>query len=202
FNGISIHSVQYKNTDLFVKKNVLIVGSGNSGAQVLAEVSKIAHTQWVTLAEPHFLPDDIDGRYLFNEANQKYLGKSTGPTKSLSDIVMVESVKEARSRKVLRARGPFQSFFENGVIWEDGTKENFDAVIWCTGFRADLKHLSPLGLIENDKIETRHTRVLKEPNLWLIGYGNWTGYASATIYGVGKTARETVLEITEEITAH
>jgi len=34
------------------------------------------------------------------------------------------------------------------------------------------------------------------PGLWLIGYGNWTGYASATIYGVGKTAREAAKEIT------
>lgn len=35
--------------------------------------------------------------------------------------------------------------------------------------------------------------------LWLVGYGSWTGFASATIYGVGKTARQTVKEISAVI---
>ncbi len=32
-------------------------------------------------------------------------------------------------------------------------------------------------------------------NLWLVGYGEWTGYASATLIGVGRTARSTATEI-------
>lgn len=44
-------------------------------------------------------------------------------------------------------------------------------------------------------VNTAGTRSLKEPKLWLVGYGNWTGFASATIYGVGKTARATAKEI-------
>ena len=35
------------------------------------------------------------------------------------------------------------------------------------------------------------------PGLWLVGYGNWTGYASATIIGVNRTAKQTILEIEE-----
>lgn len=204
FTGIQIHSVDYINTDNFKNKKVLIVGGGNSGAQILAEVSKVAKTKWVTLKEPMFLPDDIDGRYLFNDATQRFLGKPKDVLKgdfsiSLSNIVMIESVKEARSRKVLNAVRPFTKFYENGVIWEDETKEQFDAVIWCTGFRANIKHLESLGIIQDGKIATKNTRSLKEPNLWLVGYGNWTGFASATIYGVGKTARQTVKEIMEEV---
>lgn len=204
FLGEQIHSVNYKNSDNLKGKNVLIIGGGNSGSQILAEVSKVAHTKWVTPTEPQFLPDDIDGRYLFNEATQKFLGKSNQESKpkgefsiSLSNIVMIESVREARDRNVLNAVRPFKEFYENGVIWEDGTKEEFDAVIWCTGFRSNLKHLESLDSIENNRIETSTTRSVKEPNLWLVGYGNWTGFASATIYGVGKTARDTVKEIAE-----
>ncbi|AFM05453.1 putative flavoprotein involved in K+ transport [Bernardetia litoralis DSM 6794] len=202
FLGEQIHSVNYKNSDDLKGKNVLIVGGGNSGAQVLAEVSKVAHAKWVTPKEPQFLPDDIDGRYLFNEATQKFLGnsdeKSTGGfSVSLSNIVMIESVREARDRNVLNAVRPFKEFYENGVIWEDGKKEEFDVVIWCTGFRANLKHLESLDIIEDKRIETRNTRSVKEPNLWLIGYGNWTGFASATIYGVGKTARYAAKQIIE-----
>lgn len=200
YSGTQVHSAEYKNADDLLGKKVLIVGGGNSGAQLLAEVSKVATTKWVTLKEPHFLPDEIDGRYLFNEATKKYLAKGDEQTDSkfnvsLSNIVMIESVREARSRNVLQADRPFKFFTKNGVIWKDGSEEKFDAVIWCTGFRANLKHLENLNITEHNKIATLETRSILEPNLWLLGYGNWTGFASATIYGVGKTARDAVKEI-------
>ncbi len=203
FKGKQYHSLYYKNTEELIGKKVLIVGGGNSGAQILAEVSKVTHTQWMTLDPPHFLPDDIDGRYLFNAATQKFLGKpakpSSGIKASLANIVMVQSVKEARERDVLNAKRPFASFYEQGVIWEDGSKESFDVVIWCTGFKANLDHLKELDIVENHRIKTQRTRAVKEPKLWLVGYGSWTGFASATIYGVGKTARQTVKELSETL---
>jgi len=71
-----------------------------------------------------------------------------------------------------------------------------DAVIWCTGFRPALDHLAPLKLIEDDgHVAVNGTRAIREPRLWLVGYGEWTGFASATIIGVGRTARTTVSEI-------
>lgn len=202
FNGMQLHSSDYRTPDVFTGKKVLIVGGGNSGAQILAEVSKTAQTVWVTLEDPYFLPNDIDGRYLFNEATRKFYGKpskSHNNKVSLSSIVMVESVKEARSRNVLQAKRSFKSFDNKGVVWHDGTKEEIDVVIWCTGFKANLKHLESLGVIQNQRIATKDTRSIKEPDLWLVGYGSWTGFASATIYGVGKTARATGAEIKETL---
>lgn len=203
FSGEQLHSINYRNANELIGKRVLIIGGGNSGAQILAEVSKVAQSQWVTLKEPYYLPDDIDGRYLFQAATQKFLGKQNDSRStikaSLSNIVMVPSVKEARNRGILHAKRPFTSFYEEGVIWRDKKKEPFDVVIWCTGFKANLNHLDPLGIIENDRIKTTHTRSIKEPKLWLVGYGNWTGFASATTYGVGKTARQTVKEIAKTL---
>lgn len=201
FQGMQLHSVEYRNSNKFKGKIVLIVGGGNSGAQILSKVSKVAETKWVTLEPPQFLPEEIDGRYLFKQANARYLNNDTKSNKqevSLSDIVQVESVKDGLKREIYDAVRPFDSFYENGVVWKDGEKEVFDAVIWCTGFRPNLHHLQPLNIMENNRIKTEHTRSVKEPKLWLVGYGNWTGFASATIYGVGKTARTTVEEIKKE----
>ncbi len=39
----------------------MIVGGGNSGAQILAEVPQVAETIWVTKTPPQFLPDNVDG---------------------------------------------------------------------------------------------------------------------------------------------
>jgi cation diffusion facilitator CzcD-associated flavoprotein CzcO len=180
------------------------VGGGNSGAQILAEVSKVAQTLWVTEKEPTFLPDEVDGRYLFEFASRQYKakleGKTIEPIGGLGDVVMVASVKEARNQKALQSVRPFTAFTEKGVIWPDGRNESFDSVIWCTGFRPALDYLKGLNILEEDgKVTVSGTKAIKSSRLWLMGYGSWTGYASATLIGVGRTARSTVEEIVKEL---
>jgi putative flavoprotein involved in K+ transport len=204
FRGEQSHSAHYVRPEPFAGKRVLVVGGGNSGAQVLAEVSRVADTSWVTLKEPTFLPDDIDGRVLFERASQRYRSMQEGseeePVGGLGDIVMVPPVRAARDRGALKSVRPFGSFTEEGVVWPDGAEEPIDAVIWCTGFRPSLGHLEPLGVIGDDgRVDTDGTRSVLEPRLWLVGYGDWTGYASATLVGVGRSARSTVEEIEEEL---
>ncbi|MDX1628684.1 MAG: ArsO family NAD(P)H-dependent flavin-containing monooxygenase [Fulvivirga sp.] len=199
FNGLQLHSAHYKSPKQIEGNKVLIVGGGNSGAQILAEVSKSHLTTWVTLKDPKFLPDDVDGRYLFEFATRQYKARLAGekiePVGTLGDVVMVESVKEARSRDDLKAVRPFRALYKKGVIWENGTKERFDAIIWCTGFKSALDHLSDFQ--EKGRIPTQGTRARNVKGLWLVGYGNWTGYASATLIGVGRTARQTIKEVNE-----
>lgn len=79
-------------------------------------------------------------------------------------------------------------------------EESFDSVIWCTGFKSALDHLQDLSILEADgRIAVEGTKAIKLPRLWLVGYGSWTGYASATLIGVGRTARSTVEEIVKEL---
>ncbi|WP_044208376.1 ArsO family NAD(P)H-dependent flavin-containing monooxygenase [Flammeovirga sp. OC4] len=199
FLGQQLHSVEYKKPTDIQGDNLLIVGGGNSGAQLVAELTQHKKVQWATLSPPNFLPDDVDGRYLFEQANKKYReylkGEISEESYSISDIVMLDSVKDARERGVLNYRSSTFSFTPNGVVWEDGSEEAFDAVLWCTGFSTKLDYLNALNINQNGKINIKNTKVLGQEGLWLVGLGNWTGYASATIYGVGKTARRTVEEI-------
>jgi cation diffusion facilitator CzcD-associated flavoprotein CzcO len=202
FRGIQIHSADYRTPALFAGRRVVIVGGGNSGAQILAEVSEMAETTWVTLEPTRFLPDDVDGRVLFERATARFAALQAGrelglePAGGLGDIVMVPSVKEARARGVLHSHRPFVAFTPDGVRWPDGRETVVDAVIWCTGFRPALDHLAPLDIVEADgHVAVNGTRAVCEPRLWLVGYGEWTGFASATILGVGRTARATAAEL-------
>ncbi len=43
------------------------------------------------------------------------------------------------------------------------------------------------------------TQALGEPLLFLVGYGDWTGPASAALLGVGRTAGRTVATITARL---
>lgn len=200
FRGVQLHSAHYRSAEPFHGRRVLVVGAGNSGAQILAEVSRVADATWVTLEPPTFLPDHIDGRYLFDQATERYRAEQEGrpvpPPASLGDIVMVEPVRDARARGVLQSVPPFERFTEDGVVWGEGRSEPIDAVIWCTGFRPALEHLRPLGGLEEDgRARLRGNRAEREDRLWLVGYGNWTGFASATLIGVGRSARAVATEI-------
>lgn len=205
FAGRQLHTIDYRSPLEFAGQRVVVVGGGNSAAQILAEVSTVAETTWVTRRSPRFMPDEVDGRALFDVATQREAARragipDTGGTRSLGDIVMVPSVLDARNRGALHARPMFGRITEHGIAWNDGTDLACEAIIWCTGFRPHLDHLAPLGLdLRDGVVPTEGARCLQEPRLHLLGYGDWTGWASATLVGASRTAKAAVAEIAEEL---
>lgn len=203
FAGTQLHSAQYRRPDVFAGLAVLVVGGGNSGAQILAEVSRhAARATWVTEREPVFLPDDVDGRVLFERATARWeAGRAGLPPPAqpggLGNIVMVPPVREARARGVLGRVPPFARLDAGGAVWADGGRVAADAIIWCTGFRPALDHLAALGLTDAEgRIAVGPDgQALAEKRLWLMGYGDWTGMASATLAGITRAARGAVAAI-------
>lgn len=201
FRGVQLHSAQYRHPEPFTGQRVLVVGGGNSGAQILAEVSTTAaEAVWVTPTKPSFLPDEVDGRVLFERATARWRAVQEGRSidalpGGLGDIVMVPPVVDARRRGVLNAVRPFVRMTADGVVWGDGTTSAVDAVIWCTGFRPSLDHLTGLGFTGDAPPGVEGTRSSSVPGLWFVGYGEWTGMASATLVGVMRSAKETAIEI-------
>ena len=200
FEGRQLHTVDYRNPDGFAGQRVAVVGGGNSAAQILAELSPVAETLWATLRPPRFLSDDLDGRALFAVATRQQQAVARGEKAEgiggLGDIVAVPSVRRARERGDLKTVPMFDRLTPTGVAWDDGTTWDCDAVLWCTGFRPSLAHLEPLGVVdERGRVPVEGNRSVAEPRLHLLGYGDWTGFASDTIIGAGRAAKSTVAEI-------
>ncbi|MWA14604.1 ArsO family NAD(P)H-dependent flavin-containing monooxygenase [Streptomyces sp. BA2] len=206
FGGRQLHTVEYRTPRDFAGQRVVVVGGGNSGAQIAADLAYDTELTWVTQRPPRFLADNIDGRALFDAATARRRaleeGRSdTGGVASLGDIVAVPPVREARDAGLLKASPMFTRLTPHGVQWADGTLAEAEAVIWCTGFRPALSHLAPLQLRgSRGHIPTTGTRAIDEPRLHLLGYGDWTGPASATLIGVGRPARDATREIAELLT--
>jgi putative flavoprotein involved in K+ transport len=207
FAGRQLHTVDYKTAAEFAGQRVVVVGDGNSGAQIAADLTTAAEVTWVTRRPPRYLPDEVDGHALFDAAARRRRaldrgGADTGGVAALGDIVALPPVRRARDAGLLTARPMFSRFDEDGPVWSDGTRLRADVVIWCTGFRPALSHLSPLRLRNADgRIPTDGTRAVEEPRLHLLGYGDWTGPASATLIGVGMTARTAVTDIADLLKA-
>ncbi|MDI3402578.1 ArsO family NAD(P)H-dependent flavin-containing monooxygenase [Streptomyces cavernicola] len=201
FAGRQLHTVGYRSPADFAGQRIVVVGGGNSGAQIAADLAYDTDLIWVTQRPPRFLPDEIDGRALFDAATARRqaleAGRAdTGGVAALGDIVAVPPVREARDSGLLKASPMFVRLDRDGVVWSDGTRAEVDVVIWCTGFRPALSHLGPLQLRgTRGHIATEGTRAVDEPRLHLLGYGDWTGPASATLIGVGRPARDAAREI-------
>ncbi|MFF8638889.1 ArsO family NAD(P)H-dependent flavin-containing monooxygenase [Streptomyces pilosus] len=203
FTGRQLHTVNYRCPADFAGHHVIVVGGGNSGAQIAADLAldRRSEVTWVTRRPPRLLPDAIDGRALFDVATARRRAldaghADTGGVASLGDVVAVPSVRAARDAGLLTTRGMFAELTATGVAWADGSRSDADTVIWCTGFRPALAHLAPLNLRgPRGHLPTDGTRALGEPRLHLLGYGDWTGPASATLIGVGRPARDAVQQI-------
>ncbi|MBT2490693.1 NAD(P)/FAD-dependent oxidoreductase [Streptomyces sp. ISL-96] len=207
FDGEQLHTVNYRSAEDFAEQRVVVVGGGNSGAQIAADLAYKTDLTWATARPPRYLPDDIDGRALFDAATARRraldAGRAdTGGVAALGDIVAVPPVRQARDAGLLVAAPMFSRLTQDGVEWADGTKVRADVIIWCTGFRPALSHLAPLGLRgARGHIPTQGTRAAGEPRLHLLGYGDWTGPASATLIGVGRPARDAAREVAELLRA-
>lgn len=201
FTGKQLHTTDYRSSDQFCGDRVLVVGGGNSGAQIAADLLTTASAvTWATRRPPRFLPDEIDGRALFQLATRHVQDtddtENPGGIAALGDIVATPPIRQARDAGLLTPTPMFCGFTSTGVQWSTGDQVALDAVIWCTGFRPDLGHLQGLNLEMNNATPTTTTALPTQSRnhagLFFLGYGNWCGPASATLIGVGAPARATI----------
>lgn len=192
FQGEQIHSAFYKNPAQVAGKKVMIVGAANSAAQILADLVYTNTSYWVCLDPPNFLPKEIDGRYLFDLATKKYKGEEINKDANLGNIVQVESVAKALAEGKMQYYSIFDHLDKTGAVWKDGSRLDVDVIIWATGFKSAINYLNGLKINAGQRIKTIGTKSEDIENLYFVGFGNWTGFASATLIGVGRTAKRTV----------
>ena len=66
----------------------------------------------------------------------------------------------------------FRRVVSDGVIEQDGSFTYVDAIVWATGFRAELRHLDGLGLAGvGGAIAVQRGQVVTEPTIYMAGYG-------------------------------
>ena len=208
FRGRQLHTQNYRRAADFAKARVLVVGGGNSAAQITADLAgrRDGTVTWTAQRPPRYLPDDIDGRALFDIATRAVRSPNSSQqgVGSLGDIVAVPTVRDARRRGLLDAQPMFDRLTRTGVAWDDPHRQvDADVIIWCTGFRPDLGHLTGMGLRRHHGHPVTDpdflTRSADHRGLFFLGYGDWCGPASATLIGVGPAARATVSVLLSEL---
>jgi putative flavoprotein involved in K+ transport len=186
-------SADYRNPSSYAGRRVIVVGAGDSAAQVANELARVAN---VTVAARHplrFIPQRISGQ------DVHYWLRETGfdslPAEWLSRItrgsVITDSVGFQRSVAdgVLDVRPMFVAFDGDQVVWDDGVREPVDAVILATGYRPSLNYLRELGALDQ-RDAPLHAGGISTTHLGLVylGLEYERSYASDTLRGVSTDA--------------
>lgn len=193
FTGRQLHTADYRGAAEFAGQHVLVVGGGASAVQLLAEISEVAPTTWVTRRPPVWRTDEEFtpelGRAVVAQVEERV--RAGLPPKSVvgvTGLFLREQERAAFERGVYQRHPIFERITPDGVRWPDGRTERVDVILWATGFRADLAHLAPLQLREpSGGIRMDGTRSVLDPRVHLIGYGpsastiggNRAGFAAA-----------------------
>uniref|UniRef100_A0A8B9PVD3 Flavin-containing monooxygenase n=1 Tax=Apteryx owenii TaxID=8824 RepID=A0A8B9PVD3_APTOW len=164
FKGRYLHSREYRDAEGFQGKRVLVIGVGNSGGDISVELSRVAakvflsarSSTWVvsrissqgfpfdmviTTRFTHFLywllPSAIMKRIGFWKFNSWFNHTNYG----------LASVKSSKFNIIINEELPFcilsgtvvlkpnvKEFTESSAVFEDGTSENIDVVVFTTGY--------------------------------------------------------------------
>jgi putative flavoprotein involved in K+ transport len=196
-----MHSSMYRAPDELPDGGVLVVGSGNSGADIALELAADHHVFLSGELGPE-IPFDIEGlagRLVFPVLWQVWSHVLTfGSPVGRRALPKIRSGMEPRIRvktKDLAAAGvefvPRTAGARDGQpLLDDGRVLDVATVIWATGYRAALDWIDLPVIAENGDIETDHHGASSSyPGLYRVGRAFLYAFNSHTVGGVGRDAK-------------
>lgn len=193
FSGQILHSAAYRRPDPFRGQRVLVVGAGESAVQIAVEVAQVARVTMTSRAPLRYRPQRVLGQDIHFWAwltglDRLPLGRfweQHAPTA----VIDTGRYQEAFATGSLNRRNLFQRFTNAGVVWEDGSQEAVDSVIFATGYHPNLGFLADLGALDAEGQALHHQGIsLTVPGLSYLGLNFQRTFASATLRGVGPDA--------------
>jgi putative flavoprotein involved in K+ transport len=210
---VQLHSSEYRNLTQLQPGGVLVVGAGNSGAELALETVRGGHETWVSGRDVGRIPFRFGGlprtllmrvmlRFVFHRlmttdtpigrrARPKMLAHATAPLiRATPDVLAGAGV-----HRVARTAGAQ----DGRPLLEDGRVLDVTNVIWCTGYQPGFSWIDLPVFDAND--EPRHDRgvVRYEPGLYFVGLHFLYAMSSTMIHGVGRDANH-VAEVIGERT--
>jgi putative flavoprotein involved in K+ transport len=196
---VQLHVAEYRNPGQLHEGDVLVVGAGNSGAEVAIEV---ARTHKVLLSGPStgaipIRPESVAARVLMPFIGRIIyhrvlttgtpIGRKVRPRRiSTGEPLIRVKPKDLAAAGVERV--PRVTGVEHGLPQlEDGRSVDTANVVWCTGFHPGFSFVDLPVLGSQEPIHERGM-VGSEPGLFFIGLKFLYSVSSEQIHGVGRDA--------------
>ena len=197
-----LHSFAYRRPSDIPPGDVLIVGGGNSAAQLALE---LAGSHRVTIASPGplwFLPEDILGVSMYwwtlltgvlNAGNEAWISRYI---RRRGDAIVGTELRDLISSGQVRVL-PHRvvGAYGRSVELTDGTVLPVESVLWCTGFRPDTDWIDVAGAVDPTGAPLHRAGASPVRGLHWMGLPWQTRLNSSIIDGVDRDARRTVRRI-------
>lgn len=213
---VQLHSSAYKNPGQLKPGSVLLVGAGNSGAEIGLELAKLGKKVLISGRDTGQVPfrgDSFWGRHLWAGLLLRFvfhrlltvrtpMGRKARP-KILSQggpLIRVkgEHLAALGVERVARVRG-----VRDGLpLLEDGKPVAVDNVIWCTGYHPAHRFIEFLR--SDERGDPIHSEGVAdgEPGLYFVGLPFLYAMSSSMIHGVGRDAERIVQVVSARLAAH
>jgi len=199
---VQFHSSDYRNLSQLRKGGVLIVGAGNSGAEIALETARGGHQTWMSGRDVGHVPfriASVAGRHVVAPLVLRVLfhrvmtmstpiGRKVRP-KVISRGTPLIRVKPAELAAAGVERVARTAGVRGGLpILENGRTLDVANVVWCTGFDPGFSWIDLPGVPKGH--EPAHDRgvAVGEPGLYFVGLHFLYAMSSAMIHGVGRDA--------------
>ena len=192
---IQMHGNYYKTINQLQKGDVLVVGAGDSGYQILDEISKDQSRTVYFSGDTKVksIPQQFLGKTLwwwlkligflsFNKYT--WVGKKINST---TQPVIGTDVKEILSRENVVAVGRTKDAQGNTLYFEKQTISKIKNIVWATGYRPNFEWIEGLELDENNYPKNFRGKSNIE-GIYFIGLPWMYTRGSATLGGVSKDA--------------
>lgn len=204
---VQLHSSEYRNPSQLQAGGVLVVGAGNSGAEIAREAAP-DHPVWLSGRDTGQVPFRIDSaaaRFLLIHLVlgllfHHVLTIKTPMGRKLRSKAHAHGwpLVRTRSEDLVAAgveRVPKITGVQNGLpLLEDGRVLDVASVVWCTGLQPGFSWIDLPVFGEAGPIHQRGV-VAAEPGLYFVGLPFVYAVSSAMIQGVGRDAAYVVKAI-------
>ncbi|PZF42252.1 MULTISPECIES: NAD(P)-binding domain-containing protein [unclassified Curtobacterium] len=201
FRGRQVDTTEYGSASEFARQDVVVVGGGTSAIGFLLELDGVARsTRWFTRRPMVWAGTaslDVESAVAAVDEQDRAAraGEVLPSIVSGTGVPVSRRIRAGIDRGVLRDEPMFTRMDEAGVVRADGTHVHADAVIWATGFRADLRHLAPLHLRTTaGGVVVEDGRSAEEPRLFLAGYG-----PQASTIGANRAGRRIARQVMDAL---
>jgi putative flavoprotein involved in K+ transport len=170
----NFHSSDYRTPGALPPGPVLVVGGGNTGFQIAAELAATHEVHLSIGSRQMPLPQRIFGRDLFKFLEATGLMAKTVETRigrrAMASETLVGSGPRALRRKhgvTLRPRATEAS--GTTVGFDDGSSMEVSSVIWATGFELDHSLIDVPAVLDADGRAIHRRGVTEAPGLYFLG---------------------------------
>ena len=197
YRGVVLHSSAYRNPAAFNGRSVLVVGVGNSGGEIAADLAQTGvRTTLAVRSGANVVPREIAGvpiqylSYLLRKLPRRVQDWVVKRIRALTDArrppvlprpahspldaipLIGFNLVDAIAAGKVAVRPALERFTENGVRFVDGRTEDFDVVMLATGFRPALQPFDPPLRVDEKGFALRNDRVRSAdfPDLFFVGH--------------------------------